>query len=139
MKIADALRDRTALSALLDPADQRYVTGSPEDRKRARDEWHRHRYAAQVMRSDLEEIPRADLAPLRFGVVEDTRTGAFYRPGATDWSTWSTRTRSPTTSTPPVRRSSSSDRPGRRTGPSSKHGRPHVRSAGPHRSRAPRG
>ena len=80
MKIADALRDRTALSALLDPADQRYVTGSPEDRKRARDEWHRHRYAAQVMRSDLEEIPRADLAPLRFGVVEDTRTGAFYRP-----------------------------------------------------------
>jgi hypothetical protein len=80
MKITDALRDRTALSALLDTADPRHVTGSPEDRQRARDQWHRHRYTAQVMRSDLEEIPRKEIAPLRFGLVEDTSTGAFYRP-----------------------------------------------------------
>ena len=79
MKITDALRDRAALKALLDPADARYVTGSPEDRKRAAEEWHRHRYAAQVMRSDMEEIPRSEVAPFRFGVVR-TRTGSFYRP-----------------------------------------------------------
>ena len=63
---------------MLDPTDPRYVTGSPEDQKRARADWHRQRYIAQVMGSDLE-IPRADIAPLRFGVVEDTRTGTFYR------------------------------------------------------------
>jgi hypothetical protein len=80
MKIAEALKDRTALKTLLDRADPRYVTGSPEDRKRARDEWHRHKYIAEVMRSGLEEISRAEISPLRFGAVEDTRTGDFYRP-----------------------------------------------------------
>jgi hypothetical protein len=64
---------------LLDPADQRFVTGTEADRKRARDQWHQQRFTAQVTGSDMEEIRRADVAPLRFGVVEDTRTGAFYR------------------------------------------------------------
>src|SRR4029453_13996663 len=73
-------KDRTALNTLLDPPAPRYVTGSPEDRKRARDEWHRHKYIAEVMRSPLEEIPRADISHLPFGVAEDTRTGDFYPP-----------------------------------------------------------
>ena len=72
--------NRAALELALDPAHSKFVEGSEADRKRARDEWHRHRYIAQVMASDLEEIPRADITPLRFGVVEDTRTGDFYRP-----------------------------------------------------------
>ena len=79
MRIADALRDRAALKTLLDPTDPRYVTGSPENRKHARDEWHRARFAGQVMSSQLEEIPRAHITFLRFGQVEDTRTGTFYR------------------------------------------------------------
>ena len=52
---------------LLDPSHARYVTGTPEDRERARREWHRQRFIAQVMRSDLEEIPRDDIQPHRFG------------------------------------------------------------------------
>jgi hypothetical protein len=79
MKIAEALKDRTALKTLLDPADPRYVTGSPEDRKRARDEWHRHKFTAEVMSSGLPEIPRVDIALLRFGMVENTRNGDLYR------------------------------------------------------------
>jgi hypothetical protein len=31
------------------------------------------------MRSGLEEIPRADIEPLRFGIVEDVRTGRLFR------------------------------------------------------------
>jgi hypothetical protein len=80
MKIAEALRDRSALKALLDPAHPRYVTGSPEEREQARREWQQHRFTAQVMASNLEEIPRAHLELHRFGVVEDDRTGTFYRP-----------------------------------------------------------
>jgi hypothetical protein len=79
MKITDALRDRTALASLLDPEHPRYVTARQIDRKRARDEWHRHRFVAEVMRANLEEIPRADLEFLRFGTVEDIRTGDLYR------------------------------------------------------------
>ena len=63
----------------LDPSHARYVTGTPEERERARREWHRQRFIAQVMRSDLEEIPRGDVQAHRFGTVEDTRTGRLFR------------------------------------------------------------
>ena len=79
MKITDVFRDRTALTTLLDPSHPRSVTGSEEDRKQARAEWHQQRFTAEVMRSGLPEIPRADIAHQRFGVVEDTRNGTFFR------------------------------------------------------------
>ena len=63
----------------LDPSDARFAIGTEEDRKRARAEWHRQRFIAQVMRSGLEEIPRSDVEPFKFGLVEDTRNGRFYR------------------------------------------------------------
>ncbi len=63
----------------LDPGHARYATGTPEDRERARREWRQTRFTAQVMSSGMNEIPRSDIAPMRFGVVEDTRTGTFYR------------------------------------------------------------
>ena len=47
----------STIKDMLDPNHARYVTGTPEDRERARREWHRQRFIAQVMRSDLEEIP----------------------------------------------------------------------------------
>jgi hypothetical protein len=80
MKIADVFRDRAALTAALDPSHPKYVTGSEEDRKQARAEWHRQRFIADVMRSNLPEIPRSDLKQLPFGQLEDTRNGTFYRP-----------------------------------------------------------
>ena len=79
MKFTDALRDRAAARMILDPADARYVTGSEEERTKARQEWLRARFTHQVMSSDLEEIPRANLRPLRGPrVLEDTETGDFY-------------------------------------------------------------
>ena len=45
MRTTDAARD------LARPRSPKVVTGSPEDRRQARDEWHRHRYTAEVMRS----------------------------------------------------------------------------------------
>ena len=82
MKFTDALRDRAAARMILDPADPKYVTGSEEERKEARQAWYRQRFTAQVMsRDDLEEIPRANLHPLRGPrLLEDTATGAFYVP-----------------------------------------------------------
>ena len=67
------------IKGLLDPNHPRYVTGTEEDRKQARDEWHRTRYVARVMASSLPEIPRSDIEPLQFGRVEDVRSGTFYR------------------------------------------------------------
>ena len=66
-------------SVPLDPADARFVTGTAEEQRRARAEWRRARFIAQVMASNLPEIPRADLTSGRFGRLEDTRTGTFYR------------------------------------------------------------
>lgn len=80
MRIVDALKDRVALATLLDPSDPKYVTGSEEDRQQARAEWHRHRYIAEVMRSDLTEVPRSNLEPFRHRTLEDTTTGTFYQP-----------------------------------------------------------
>lgn len=71
-------------AALLDPNDARFVTGSGEDRKQARAEWHRQRFIAQVMRSALPEIPRSNLQPLRFGTLEDTTSGELYRARRSD-------------------------------------------------------
>jgi transposase len=71
MKMTDIFRDRAAMNTLLDPADPKYVTGSEEDRKQARAEWHRQRFIAEVMRSSLPEIPRSNLQPLRFGTLEE--------------------------------------------------------------------
>lgn len=65
-------------AAVLDPADARYVTGSEEDKKQARAEWYRARFITEVMRANLEEIPRADLQEHRHLGLEDTRTGEFY-------------------------------------------------------------
>jgi hypothetical protein len=87
MKIGEVFKDRAALTELLDPTSPRFITGSEADQKQARDEWRRNRYVAEVMRSDLEEIPRSNLKPLRYGTLEDTTTGTFYRPrrdGLTD-------------------------------------------------------
>jgi hypothetical protein len=78
MKIADAFKDRAAWKTLLDPGDSKYVTGTEADQARARAEWHANRFLAQVMNSDLEEIPRADLQPFRPGMLEDQRTGQLY-------------------------------------------------------------
>ena len=69
----------TTIKDFLDPNHARYVTGTPEDRERARREWHRQRFIAQVMCSELEEIPRDDITPHRFGTVEDVRTGRLFR------------------------------------------------------------
>ena len=80
MKIADMFKDRAALKVLLDPNDERFVTGSEADRKQAREEWHRQRFIADVMRSDLVEIPRSNLEPFRYRTLEDTTTGTFYQP-----------------------------------------------------------
>jgi hypothetical protein len=65
--------------SVLDPSNPIYVTGTEEDRKRARDQWHRDRFVAQVRRSSLPELPRATLAFGRFGIVEDTTDGRLYR------------------------------------------------------------
>ena len=81
MRITDALRDRAIARLVLDPADARFVTGSEEERAKARAEWHRQRFISQVLGSDLEEIPRARLQPLRGPrLLEDTETGSFYVP-----------------------------------------------------------
>ena len=69
----------STITEFLDPSHERYATGTPEDRERARREWRQNRFTAQVMSSGMNEIPRSDIAALRFGVVEDTRTGTFYR------------------------------------------------------------
>lgn len=79
MRIVDALKDRETQRRLLDPADPRFVTGSEEDRKRARAEWRRQCFVAAVMNAKLVEIPRGDLAFGRFGILENTRTGDLYR------------------------------------------------------------
>lgn len=64
---------------ILDPADHRLVVGSEEERKEARQEWLRARFTHQVMSSDLEELPRSRLQPLRGPrVLEDTESGDFY-------------------------------------------------------------
>jgi hypothetical protein len=63
----------------LDPNDARFVVGTEADRKRAREDWHRQRFIAQVMGSGLQEIPRSHVEPFKFGLVEDTRNGRFYR------------------------------------------------------------
>jgi len=81
VKFTDALRDRAAARMILDPADARFVAGTEEERTKARQEWHRQRFAHQVMSSDLVEIPRAHLQPLRGPrLLEDTATGDFYVP-----------------------------------------------------------
>ena len=80
MKIADMFIDRAALTELLDPASPRFVTGSEDDKKQAREEWRRQRFIADVMRSDLTEIPRSNLEPFRYRTLEDTTTGTFYEP-----------------------------------------------------------
>jgi hypothetical protein len=79
VKLGEVLKDRAAMKALLDPSDPRYVVGTEADRAKARDEWHAHRILAQLMRSDLEEVRRADLRPFRFGLLEHERTGRFYQ------------------------------------------------------------
>ena len=58
MKIADVFRDRTAVKELLDPADPRFLVGSPEDRDRERAEWRAQRFAAEVFRSGLPSSRR---------------------------------------------------------------------------------
>ncbi len=65
--------------SMLDPSNPIYVTGTEEDRKRARDQWHRDRFLAQLLRSSLPEISRASLVDRRFGIVEDTTDGRLYR------------------------------------------------------------
>ena len=87
MKIADMFKDRAALTKLLDPASPRFVTGSEDDKKQAREEWRRQRFTADVMRSDLTEMPRSNLQPFRYRTLEDTTTGTFSQPrldGLTD-------------------------------------------------------
>lgn len=64
---------------LIDPADRRFVEGDEESRQRARQEWHRQRFAAQVERSELPQLGRADLTPHRFGIVEHVPSGRLYR------------------------------------------------------------
>ena len=64
---------------LLDPTDAAFVTGTEEDRKKARDEWHKARFVRQMMSSNLPEIRRSSLAFHRFGIVEDTTDGRLYR------------------------------------------------------------
>lgn len=68
------------LPAAIDPADRRFVEGSEEDRRRAREQWHRSRFEAEVMRSGLTEIPRANLRPVMRAMLEDDRDGTFYLP-----------------------------------------------------------
>lgn len=58
------------MDALLDPTAAVFVTGTEEDRKQARDDWHRQRFVRQVMSSNLPEIPRSSLTFHRFGIVE---------------------------------------------------------------------
>jgi hypothetical protein len=66
---------------MLNPTDPVFVVGSPQEQAQARAEWHRQRLIAQLMRADnVKEIPRADLRAFHAGVLEDTRTGEFYRP-----------------------------------------------------------
>jgi hypothetical protein len=65
---------------MLHPSDPRFVTGTQEQIAEVRREWYRQRFAAQVMRSNLEEIPRSDLASIHTGLLEDVRDGTFYRP-----------------------------------------------------------
>ena len=62
-----------------DPTDPIFEVGSLEDREAARREWRLHRYIGEVMRSDLEEIPRSSLIFRRFGIVEDTTSSRLYR------------------------------------------------------------
>lgn len=64
----------------LDPANPKFTVGSPEDRKKAVAQWRRDTFAAQVFRSTLEEIPASRLVPFWAGLVEDSTSGAFYRP-----------------------------------------------------------
>jgi hypothetical protein len=65
---------------MLHPSDPRFVTGTQEQIAELRREWYRQRFTAQVMRSNLEEIPRSDLASIHTGLLEDVRDGTFYRP-----------------------------------------------------------
>jgi hypothetical protein len=65
---------------MLDPSHPVFVTGTPQEQAQARVEWRRQRFTAQVMRSNLEEIPRSDLASIHTGLLEDVRDGTFYRP-----------------------------------------------------------
>jgi hypothetical protein len=63
---------------IIDPADARFVTGSPEEIEEARRQWHRQRFAAQVANSALDQLDAADLKPHRFGIVEHAPTGRLY-------------------------------------------------------------
>jgi hypothetical protein len=80
MNIADVFKDRAAAKLLLDPSHPRFVTGSEADQAKARAQWRADRFLHQLMSSDLSEIPRSDLRPFRPGVLEDQRTGQFWKP-----------------------------------------------------------
>ena len=66
---------------VIDLADHRFVEGTEESRRQAREEAAEQirLYQAQelAMRSQLREIPRSEITPLRFGMVETT-AGEFF-------------------------------------------------------------
>ena len=72
------MSDRRFLGALRDPSDSVFVTGSQEEQATAREEWRRQRFIAELMKSNLPEIPRSRLD---FGrhTITDTATGDLYR------------------------------------------------------------
>jgi hypothetical protein len=62
----------------LDPSDPRFVTGTDDTRRQARDEFRRQQRLHIAMRSTLPELPRSDLAFHKFG-IEDIASGNYYK------------------------------------------------------------
>jgi hypothetical protein len=73
------MRSKINATRLLDPNDPKYVTGSQEEQKQAREDWRRAMRVRKVVASDRTEIPRAKLKQGPFGLLEHD-DGTYYRP-----------------------------------------------------------
>jgi hypothetical protein len=125
---------------MMDPADPRLVTGTPEQIDQARREFRRHQKLQIAMRSGLPEIPRSDLAFHKFGRIEDIASGNFFhamRGKVTDPRHSPAVAYYVTEDATPIYVERPVGAP--RTGPNSKHSRPSARAVTQNRRRSLRG
>ena len=79
MSVFDKLR-RDAGRPVTDPSDHRLFSGTIDDQRQARREYARHSRIRRIAKSGRDEIPRAELTPIRHGMLEHEATGNWYRP-----------------------------------------------------------
>ena len=79
MSVFDKLR-RDAGRPVTDPSDHRLFSGTIDDQRQARREYARHSRIRRIVKSGRDEIPRAELTPIRHGMLEHEATGNWYRP-----------------------------------------------------------